>query len=161
MQLELSLVPAAIAEAEPRIELVPMPELDDALDGELTLAMETLQPLKEGDKVHVVLAGPPLEFLAGLLGTVEGPETFGLIPVAVKGHGSKVLRREQLDLLKSEVPRSGNFAIGDKVQHREKWLDTVGIVREIAQYCGRLIAWIEYPIGPLYPSELKFLEITE
>lgn len=81
------------------VPVVPFPELEDFEADEMAMAQQydLLEPLVVGDRVRVVLAGSPLEFLAGLLGAVEGAETFGLIPVNVDGHGSKVLRREQLD----------------------------------------------------------------
>lgn len=189
MQLELDLVPVTIEQPIP--EIVPMPELDDALDGELTLAMESVQPLTEGDRVCIVMAGPPLECLVGLTGTVEGPETFGLFPVLVEGHGSKILRREQLDLIVMDEPKPDvfgsaappetaeiieaslpSFLIDGKiprsgnfankqVRHQKYWPNAVGKVMEMRQHWGEAFALVDFGIGPAYPALLKDLEIYE
>lgn len=108
--------------------IVSLPVLEDALDGELTRAMESLEPLKEGDRVRIVLAGPPLEHLVGLVGTVEGAETCGLIPVGVEEHGSKLLRREQLDLMdEPESPKMDGSASTKTAETIETSLDAIAI----------------------------------
>jgi hypothetical protein len=140
---------------EPAKQAVPLPILDDALDGELTRAMEFLKPLKEGDRIRIVLAGPPLAHLTGALGIVEGIETLGLVPVVVDGAGAKLFRREALDLVLDEVktpileaivptktskpietslsvPRiDDEFYPGQKVTHRSRWLGKSGSSRPL------------------------------
>jgi hypothetical protein len=81
-----------------------MPQLEDYEEDELAIAQQydLLEPLKIGDRIRIVLAGAPLEQLTGALGTVEGAETCGVIPVLVDGFGSKFLQREQLDHVMDE-----------------------------------------------------------
>jgi hypothetical protein len=128
------------------ITAVPMPQLEDYEEDELAIAQQydLLEPLKIGDHIRIVLAGAPLEHLTGALGTVEGAETCGLIPVLVDGFGSKFLRREQLDLLEeTKTPKTDlhtsmrmaepleislsaqrideTFHPGQRVTHRSRW----------------------------------------
>jgi hypothetical protein len=100
-----------------RLESIPMPELDECEEIEMSAAQEygLLESLKVGDRVKIVLAGPPLEFLTGLSGTVDGAETFGLIPVFVNDYGLKILKREQLDLIDPDLQ------IGSRVVHKSRW----------------------------------------
>jgi hypothetical protein len=128
--------------------LVPMPALEDFEEDEIALAQQydLLEPLNVGDRIRIVLAGPPLEHLTGLVGTVDGLETFGVIPIEVDGHGVKLFRREQLDAVMDE-PKTAflgssmntemaetiansfpnlridekNIAVGCQVFHRSKW----------------------------------------
>ena len=98
------------------LEAVPMPDLDGAEEEEIEVAKAagSFEALSPGERVRIVYAGAPLEHLTGLLGTVDGPETFGLIPVHVDGHGSKVLRREQLDLVGDPDDRPSDRDPGDR-----------------------------------------------
>ena len=118
-------------------QLVPLPILEDYEEDEILLAQQynMLTPLEVGDRVRIVLAGSPLAHLTGVLGTVNGAETCGLIPLMVKGHGAVLLRREQLDaepeekcgtgetpqMLKDDPPPV-DFFPGQKVTHRNRWL---------------------------------------
>ncbi|HEY9827480.1 MAG TPA: hypothetical protein V6D19_18735, partial [Stenomitos sp.] len=112
-------------------ETVELPQLDDALDGELTRAVEIgLPELQIGDRVRVVLAGPPLEHLLNQMGTVQALGATGLpdlISVRIDNDAvPKLFRREALDLIESENPTapivSGrDLLIGQSVKHKSKW----------------------------------------
>ncbi|MCG9891060.1 MAG: hypothetical protein MH252_08295 [Thermosynechococcaceae cyanobacterium MS004] len=119
-------------------EPVPMPSLEDYEEDEMSMAIQygLLDELKIGDRVRIVLAGPPLEHLTGMLATVQGAETFGLVLVDVDGIGEKLFMRQQLDFVTQSAPNgtasapSGTasapndtaFSPGQKVTHRWLWL---------------------------------------
>jgi hypothetical protein len=136
--------------------------------------------LKEGDRIRIVLAGAPLEHLTGALGTVEGAETFGLIPVLVDGVGSKLFRREQLDILDDiekekkgeihcptplEIPETIDSSlpapfleVGSIVKHERYWLNTAGVVKEIRG----ATALVKFREGtPLYPADVSKLRVLQ
>lgn len=129
-------------------DIVPMPDIEDFEEEELNVAIAcgAFPELQIGDRIRILLAGTPLEHLTGALGTVEGGETFGIIPVLVDGVGSKLFHREQLDFVLDEAKTPQNepcpsmqtaetieassnvtrleeaFNPGQRVTHRTKWL---------------------------------------
>jgi hypothetical protein len=120
----------------------------------LEIAVNNLEPLKKGDRVRIVLAGPPLEYLTGLLGTVVEVEAFGLIPIAVDGHGEKLLRREQLDLIETET----QISVGLRVKCDRAFKKKVGIVRKLSD----TTAMVEFGEGiPLYPCVIASLRAAQ
>jgi hypothetical protein len=130
---------------QPIISVVPLPLLEDYEEDEMSLAKQydLLEPLNVGDRVRIVLAGSPLEHLTGLSGTVDGAETFGIIPVLVDENGLKILRREQLDLIEpdeeggtGETPESVELRIGAPL-YPSRYSDLIQeFVREHKRYAA-------------------------
>ena len=147
---------------EPIIELAPLPDPDNAL--------------AQGDRIRIVLAGKPLEDLTGALGTVEGAETFGFIPVLVDGHGSGLFRREALGLVDSaefdplpylDIPftfdpgrdiTKPEITIGTLVRHQKYWPKHIGVVKEIQGAIAAL--WFRDGV-PLYYCGVESLAVVE
>lgn len=69
----------------------------------------------------------------------------------------QLLPGEQLDLV--ELPNPGTLDIGTEVRHAKYWPNTVGTIAGLGEYWGKAIAWVEYPVGPLYPASLESLII--
>jgi hypothetical protein len=105
-----------------------------------------LPELKVGDRVRITKATKPLEHLAGVLATVNGTETLGLVPVVVEGHGEASFWREVLEFVGMDAAKTSqiascasvqtpetpetllpspcseeDFSLGQKVTHRSRW----------------------------------------
>ena len=118
----------------------------------------------------------PLPDPDNALGTVEGAETFGFIPVLVDGHGSGLFRREALGLVDSaefdplpylDIPftfdpgrdiTKPEITIGTLVRHQKYWPKHIGVVKEIQGAIAAL--WFRDGV-PLYYCGVESLAVVE
>lgn len=126
-----------------KLEPIP-PETIDAPeeeDEQVAIACGALLPeLQIGDRIRVVLAGPPLEHLLNQMGTVQALGATGLpdlISVRIDNDAvPKLFRREALDLARVDCPHALDSATGEepvnqpttnslspgsRVRHKSKW----------------------------------------
>lgn len=145
------LVEEAIAASES------VPTLEDYEEDEMLFAEEwgLLEPLAEGDRVRIVLAGPPLEHLAGQIATVVSGGSAGddLITVTLTTGETKILQRKALDLIDPE-DTAFSVAVGDLVTCRRAYRNQVGTIAQIHDN----IAFIQFKNWPLYPAYIDTIQ---
>lgn len=105
--------------------------------------------LQVGNFVAVTHADPPLEKLVGATGRID--KIMGeLAWVSIAG-SQYLLRGTALKIAQKPI------AVGQFVKHPKVFKNQVGIVKEISDFAGQKIAYLDYLKGPLYPANLEEL----
>lgn len=130
--------------------------------GEATPSSQ-IAPLAVGDRVKIVLIGPPLESFLGEIGTVKAVGATGLsdlISVRLDCDGSiKLFRRQALDWLHEVRPPplgmgASCLVVGDRVTHARAFKGHVGVIQSME----KTLAFVRFGAWPVYPALLEQLQ---
>ncbi len=122
---------------------------------------------KVGDRIQIIKAGSPLQYLNGQKGNVVSLVSNG---VAVQVESVAVVLMFPPEALEKWNPISDYtsareaaeaielFRVGDLVECHSAFLGQVGTVQSIGMHCAITVAWVKYGEGkPLYPCALEHL----